>query len=84
MPSGDGAAQWPALADEVLLTDELAQVARPHPRRQGLPLRRRLKQGLRPGAGRASGRSTRWHPAMVARPISRLDASAGARSRSYR
>ena len=76
MPAGDGAAQRTPLADEVLLAHELAEVARPHPRRERLPLGRGLEERLRPRAGRASGRSTRWHGPMVARPISRLGATA--------
>ena len=57
----------PPVADEMLLPDELVQVARPHPRGQRLPLGRRLEEGLGLGAGQpARG----WHDAMVA-PVGR-------------
>ncbi|MGZ8514538.1 MAG: hypothetical protein ACXW4H_05070 [Candidatus Limnocylindrales bacterium] len=47
----DAAAQRSAIADQVVLTDELVQVARSHPRGQGLPLRRRLEEGFRASTG---------------------------------
>ena len=52
-----------AIADEMLLADELVQAARAHPGGQRLPLRRRLEEGFGSGAGQpARG----WHDAMVA------------------
>ena len=47
MAAGDAPAERPALADEVLLADELVERPRPHARRERLPLGRRLEQGLR-------------------------------------
>ena len=68
MPARDAAAQRPAIADEVVLADELVQVARPHARGQRLPLGRRLEEGFGSGAGQpARG----WHGWMVARPSAR-------------
>jgi hypothetical protein len=60
----DPAPEWSALADEVLLPDELLEIARPHPRGKRLALGRRLEQGLGSCAGRPSGG---WHVPMVAR-----------------
>ena len=65
MAASDTPSQWPALADEVLLADELAEVARAHAGGQRLPLGRWLEEGLGPGAGRPTGG---WHGRMVARP----------------
>ena len=55
MAAGDAPAERPALADEVLLADELVEVARPHPRGERLPLGRRLEERLGSGAGRSGG-----------------------------
>jgi hypothetical protein len=62
--AGDAAAQGPALADEVLLPDELLEAARAHPRRERLALGRWLEERLGSGAGG----SPRWHGRMVALP----------------
>ena len=53
-----------ALADEVLLADELVEVARAHPRGERLALGRWLEEGFGSGAGRSPGG---WHGPMVAR-----------------
>lgn len=58
MASRDAPAQRAALADEVLLPDELLEAPWPHPSREGLALRRRLEEGLGARAGRA-GRGAR-------------------------
>ena len=50
MAAGDAAAQRPALADEVLLPDELLEVARAHPGGQRLALGRWLEEGFGRGA----------------------------------
>ena len=50
--AGDAAPERPALADEVLLADELVEVPRAHPRCERLALGRRLEEGLGPRAGR--------------------------------
>ena len=64
MAAGDRAAERTALADEVLLADELVERARAHPGGEGLALGRRPEQGFGPGAGDgAPGR----HGPMVAR-----------------
>src|SRR6185369_10100533 len=44
--TGDAPAKRATLSDEVLLTDELVEVPRTHPRRQWLPLGRWLEQRL--------------------------------------
>ena len=62
--AGDAPAKRPALADQVLLSDELVEVARAHPGGQRLALGRRLEQRLGP---RADGASRAWHGPMVAR-----------------
>ena len=62
VPAVDGAPQRPALADEVLLADELVERPRPHPRRERLALRRRLEQRF--GSG-ALDRSVGWASAEV-------------------
>ena len=64
MAAGDAAAERAALADEVVLADELVEVARAHPGGERLPLGRWLEEGLGSGAGRAPGGGM---PAMVAR-----------------
>ena len=51
MTARDGATKRPALANEVLLADELLEAARPHTGGQRLLLGRRLEQGLGTGAG---------------------------------
>jgi hypothetical protein len=53
--AGDTSAERAALPDEMLLPDELAQVARSHPGRKRLALGRRLEEGLGPGAAGAGG-----------------------------
>src|SRR6187200_550046 len=62
MAARDRSPQRATLPDEVLLADELVEVARPHPRRQWLALGRWLEERLGPGAGW----SPRWHGRMVA------------------
>ena len=64
VPARDAAPERPALADEVLLADELVEVARAHPGGQRLPLGRWLEEGL--GSG-AVGPPGGWHGPMVAR-----------------
>ena len=54
--ASDAPAQRTALADEVLLPDELGQVARSHPGGQRLPLGRWLEEGLGSGPVDAAGR----------------------------
>ena len=51
-------AERPALADEVLLADELVERARPHPRRERLRSGRGLEEGLglRATGARTGGR----------------------------
>ena len=66
--TGDAPAERPALADEVLLADELVEAARAHPGGQRLALGRRLEQRLGP---RADGASRAWHGPMVARRVAR-------------
>ena len=61
MAAGDGAAERAALADEVLLADELVERPRAHPRGERLALGRWPEQGL--GAGAAGVRRVgmgRW------------------------
>jgi hypothetical protein len=48
--AGDAPAERAALADEVLLPDELGQRSRSHPRGERLPLGRRLEEAFGPGA----------------------------------
>ena len=81
MPAGDAPAERTALADEVLLADELVEVARAHPGGERLALGRWLEQGLGSGAGRSTGG---WHDRMVARPARRPapDAARSDRARS--
>ena len=67
MAARDAAAQRSAVADEMLLPDELVQVSRPHPCGEGLPLGWRLEEGLWLGAGQSAHG---WHDAMVA-PVAR-------------
>ena len=74
MPAGDAPAERAALADEVVLADELGEVAWTHPRGERLPLGRRLEEGFGPGAGRSPGG---WHGRMVARPGGRPARSKG-------
>ena len=62
--AGDAPAQGPALADEVVLADELVEAARPHPRGERLTLGRWLEEGLGTGTDRAPGSG---HVPMVAR-----------------
>src|SRR5206468_9426160 len=64
MAAGDAPAERTTLADEVVLADELGEGPRPHPGCERLALRRRLEQGLRPGAtGAGDRRSTGRHAA---------------------
>ena len=69
--AGDGPAERAALADELLLADELVQVARAHPRGEGLALRRRPEQGFGTGTGdgapRGHGRDGSAGPATAGR-----------------
>jgi hypothetical protein len=46
MTAGDGPAERAALADELLLADELVEVPWAHPGGEGLPLRGRPEQGF--------------------------------------
>ena len=62
--AGDAPAQRSALADEVLLPDELLEVPRAHPGRERLALGRWLEERLGSGAGDSPG----WHGRMVAPP----------------
>ena len=60
MAAGDRPAQRTAIADEVLLADELVEGPRAHPRGERLPLGRRLEERLgaragEPGRGPSSG-----------------------------
>ena len=61
--AGDAPAERPALADEVLLADELVEVARPHPGGERLALGRWLEEGLGSGARRRGGHA----PSLVPR-----------------
>ena len=63
---GDAPAERAALADEVLLADELLEAARPHPGRERLLLGRRLEERLRAGAAGSGRRARGGHGAMVA------------------
>ena len=64
MAAGHAAAERSALADEMLLADELREGARAHPGRQRLALGRWLEERF--GSG-ADGPSGGWHERMVAR-----------------
>ncbi len=64
MAAGDAAPERAAFADEVLLADELVEVARAHARGERLALGRGLEEGLGSCAGRPPGG---WHGPMVAR-----------------
>jgi hypothetical protein len=55
MAAGDRPAERSALADEVLLADELVEASRPHPRRERLALGRWVEERL---GLRASGART--------------------------
>ena len=74
MAAGDAAAEWTALADEVLLPDEFVQRSRAHPGGQRLALGWWLEQRLGPRASRAS---RAWHGSMVARRTGRTGPSDG-------
>ena len=80
MAAGHAAAEWTSLADEVVLPDELGQVARAHPGGQRLPLGRGLEEGFGSGAGRSPGGG---HDRMVARRP-RLPAQAERQNRRTR
>ena len=58
MPAGDAPPERAALADEVLLADELVERPRTHPGRERLAFGRRLEQGLGSGADRTP---RGWH-----------------------
>ena len=58
--AGDAPPERAALADEVLLADELVEGPRTHPGRQRLPLGRWLEEGFGSGAGRSP---RGWHAA---------------------
>ena len=64
MAAREATAERTALADQVLLSDELVERARTHPCREGLALGRRLEQGLGTRT-RGPGRGAR-HAPMVA------------------
>ena len=51
MTAGDAPAKRTALADEMLLADELRQIARSHPCREWMLLGWRLEERLRASAG---------------------------------
>jgi hypothetical protein len=53
MASRNRAPDRATLADEVLLPDELLERPRSHPRRERLPVGRRLEEGLGTSAGQA-------------------------------
>ena len=63
MPAGDAPPERPALTDEVLLPDELVQVAWAHPGRQRLSLGGRLEERFGSGTKASPGG---WHAPMVA------------------
>ena len=64
MAAGDRTPERAALADEVLLADELAEAARAHAGRERLPLGWRLEERL--GSGAAGSGTGGRHKAMVA------------------
>ena len=55
MAAGDRPAERAALADEMRLALELLERARAHAGREGLPLGRRLEQGLGARCGAVAG-----------------------------
>jgi hypothetical protein len=61
--ASDAPTEGSALADEVFLADELAQISRPHPGGQRLALGRWLEEGF--GAGAAGLRPWCGHGSMV-------------------
>ena len=65
MATGDASPKRSALADEMLLADELVEASRPHPRCQRLLLRRRLEQRLGLGAGQSARGTPGGHGPMV-------------------
>ena len=67
MAARDAPAERTAFTDEMVLPDEFVEVARAHPRRERLPLRRRLEEGF--GSG-TQGPPGGWHDRMVARQLS--------------
>ncbi len=72
MAAGDAPAERAALSNEMVLPDELIEVAWPHPGRERLTLGRRLEERFGSGAGEPPGRG---HSRMVAR--CRMDAGSG-------
>jgi len=66
MPAGDAPPERPAFTDEVLLPDELVQVAWSHPGRQRLPLGGRLEERFGSGTEASPGG---WHAPMVSRRV---------------
>ena len=66
MSPGDAPSERAAFADEMLLTDEFAQVPWTHPRRERLTLGRGMEESFGSGAGRSPWG---WHGTMVARAM---------------
>ncbi len=79
MAAGHAAAERPALADEVLLADELGEGARAHPGRQRLALGRWLEERF--GSG-TDGPSGGWHDRMVARGVAATGVTSGSMTRA--
>jgi hypothetical protein len=68
--ASDAPPEWTAFTDEVLLPDELVEISRTHPCRQGLPLGWRLEERFGSGTeGSPGGR----HAPMVARRLARAE-----------
>ena len=65
MAAGDAAPKRAALADEMLLADELVEASRPHPRGKRLLLGRRLEQRLGTSAGQSGRGAPGGHGPMV-------------------
>ena len=70
MAARDAPAQRSALADEVLLADELVERSRAHPGRERLAVGRRLEERLGFGAGQSGRGAPGGHAAMVRAPLS--------------
>jgi hypothetical protein len=68
MAAGDGASERAALADEVVLADELVEGPGTHPSRQRLVAGRRLDEWLLGPRGRPAG----WHGVSMVAPASRF------------
>ena len=70
MAAGDGAAQRSALAEQVLLADDLVECPRAHPGRERLAVGRRLEDGVGSSAagapdGHGPGRQNLMTPATL-------------------